>query len=143
LGELGEYLAALPELNSAIVRTQPPATPVPTPSTTVLTVLRLGTNRAFTPQLHRFLEAADLEQGQLLAEIWQPDILLWDLPLPEGLTELASLSHYPNLAVLPLVTLDEQITRQAHQIPGVQVYPCLDVAVLGQVISRAWRHSRI
>ncbi|AFY59440.1 sensor histidine kinase KdpD [Synechococcus sp. PCC 6312] len=111
--------------------------------TTVLTVLRLGATHAFTPQLHRFLEAADLEQGQLLAEIWQPDILLWDLPLPTGLNELTTLPDYPLLSRLPLVTLEEQITRQAYQLPGVAVYPCLDVALLGQVIERAWRHSTI
>ncbi|MDS3861331.1 histidine kinase dimerization/phospho-acceptor domain-containing protein [Thermosynechococcaceae cyanobacterium BACA0444] len=127
----------------------PPLTPVKSlpvktsAPTTVLTVLRLGATHAFTPQLHRFLEATDLEQGQLLAEIWQPDILLWDLPLPTGLNELTTLPDYPLLSRLPLVTLDEQITRQAYQIPGVAVYPCLDVALLGQVIERAWRHSII
>lgn len=121
--------------------TAPPISQTPIASTTVLTVLRLGATHAFTPQLHRFLEAADLEQGQLLAEIWQPDILLWDLPIPAGLSELTTLPHYPLLAGLPLVTLDEQMTRQAYQIPGVSVYPCLDVTLLGQVIERAWRHS--
>ncbi len=144
LEPLGQLLQTLPEqaqararLSASLLNPEPPPTDTPV----VLTVLRLGSTHGFTPQLHRFLEADDLEQGQLLAKIWQPDILLWDLPLPMGLNELASLSHYPELVALPLVTLDEQITRRAHQIPGVAVYPCLDAALLGQVIERAWRHS--
>jgi signal transduction histidine kinase/DNA-binding response OmpR family regulator len=75
---------------------------------------------------HRVIEADCLEQGELLARIWQIDAILLDGSLLDRpLNFLRSLCHSEILASLPLVTLDAKTTAAAHQIEGLSVFPCL------------------
>lgn len=104
---------------------------------TPLTILHLSPSGLVTPSswllnsglLHqhhyRILEADDLEQAELLARIWQPDLVLLNGTIPDPLAYLQQLSQHPHLAVLPLVTLDAATTQVASQVTGLSVFPCL------------------
>ncbi|MBD2104853.1 ATP-binding protein [Leptolyngbya sp. FACHB-261] len=85
-----------------------------------ITVLRLGStdslHRAEANRLpglaellhccgYRLLEADGLEQGELLARIWKPDVVLLDIPEGDLVTALRTLSQMTVLASLPLVCL--------------------------------------
>ncbi|BAU66001.1 histidine kinase [Stanieria sp. NIES-3757] len=75
---------------------------------------------------HRIIEADCLEQGELLARIWQIDAILIDgSVLDEPVSFLRSLKNSRVLATLPLVTLDAKTTAAANQIEGLSVFPCL------------------
>ena len=75
---------------------------------------------------HRVLEADSLEQGELLAHIWQIDAIVLDgRILQEPLRYLRSLRKSASLSSLPLVTLDAKTTEAANQINGLAVFPCL------------------
>ncbi len=90
-----------------------------------LTVLRLGSTDCLrheeTPQLaellhacgYRLLEADGLEQGELLARIWQPDVVLLDSLEPEPAAALRALSQMTVLASLPLVYLASSFAAPA------------------------------
>lgn len=98
---------------------------------------------------YRVLEADDLEQAEILARIWHPDIVLLAFtPLTEPLTYLKHFSSHETLKTLPLVTLDHQTTEAANQIKELCVYPCLapdnqqKIAALLQVIQVAAGMSR-
>jgi signal transduction histidine kinase/CheY-like chemotaxis protein len=98
---------------------------------------------------YRVLEADDLEQAELLARVWNPDIVLLD---GAGITDHPSYfkaySANPALAELPLITLDHQTTQAANQAIGLSVYPCLapdnpqKITTLLQVIQIAAGVSR-
>ncbi|ELR97494.1 ATP-binding protein [Gloeocapsa sp. PCC 73106] len=76
--------------------------------------------------IKRILEADSLEQAELLAKVWEVDaIVLNGSHLSNPAKELSVLIEYEGLAELPLITLDDQTTKAANQIPGLQVYPCL------------------
>ncbi|PPS44263.1 ATP-binding protein [Chroococcidiopsis sp. TS-821] len=96
-----------------------------------MTILRLvhGDATPFVPQplqIHyRILEADDLEQAEILASIWQPDVVLLDGDIAEPVTYLESLSLCSKLAALPIVTLDAATTQAANQFEGLAVFPCL------------------
>lgn len=90
-----------------------------------LTVLRLGSKTALQLEYCRVLEADDLEQADLLARIWQPQVLLWDYPTPHPLPYLQQLHQYDSLVSLPLVILNAEAARSAHQVLGLEVFPCL------------------
>lgn len=108
---------------------------------TPLTILRLVGEHGSVPVLdsgswllnsgllhqhhYRVLEADALEQAELLARIWQPDVVLLDAAIPNPLAYLKQLSQYPSLAALPLVTLDAAIAQAANQVTGLSVFPCL------------------
>ncbi|MBD2578183.1 response regulator [Oscillatoria sp. FACHB-1406] len=75
---------------------------------------------------YRILATDDLEQAEVLARVWRPDVLLLeDLSLDDPGTYLRSLKNHERLAALPLVTLDAKITEAANQIEGLLVFPCL------------------
>ncbi|GBF79833.1 two-component sensor histidine kinase [Aphanothece sacrum FPU1] len=120
--------------------------PTPTVTTRPLTILRLypnfttvkGFSTESSPRLnlalldqlsqfnHRILEADDLEQAQMLAYVWNIDVIVVDGRfLDDPLTYLRSLSEYLELAELPLVTLDIKTTQAANQISKLSVFPCL------------------
>lgn len=105
--------------------------PLPTqaeiPALADLTVLRLGCNRIPHLPYCRVLEADDLEQAELLARIWQPDVLLWDWLSSNPFPDLRELSQHEVLSQLPLVTLDRATTCAANQVPGLKVFPCLAI----------------
>ncbi len=77
-----------------------------------------------SPLNYRVLEADDLEQAALLARIWQPDVVLLDGAILDPPTYLQQLAEYPNLAELPIVTLDAATVQAARQINKLSVFPC-------------------
>ncbi|MCX7595401.1 MAG: ATP-binding protein, partial [Fischerella sp.] len=126
LAPLLESLCAIPQEkhNKAERR----ASPIHIP----LRILRLVNPQAdclvdFHPllQQHRVIEVDDIEQAELLARVWQFDVVLLDADMPVSGIYLQKLSKHPRLATLPLVTCDVATTQTASQIPGLSVFPCL------------------
>ena len=77
---------------------------------------------------YRILEADDLDQAELLAKVWHPEIVLLDgIGITDPVAYLQAFSLEPSLAGLPLVTLDRQITQAANQVNSLSVYPCLAI----------------
>ncbi len=76
-------------------------------------------------QSHRVIEVDDLDQAELLARVWQFDVVLLDVESSLAQNYLQQLTQYPRLAALPLVTCDVVTTLKASQIPGLSVFPCL------------------
>ena len=74
---------------------------------------------------YRVLEADDLEQAELLAQVWKPHVVLLDPAMPDPIAYLKHLSEQTFLASLPLVTLDQATTQAANQIHGLSIFPCL------------------
>lgn len=80
------------------------------------------------PPCHcRVLEADDLNQAELLARIWQPDVMILESSshLLEPIAFVQELSQCPSLAALPLITLDPATTQAANQVQGLSVFPYL------------------
>ncbi|QLE58997.1 hybrid sensor histidine kinase/response regulator [Nostoc sp. TCL26-01] len=76
-------------------------------------------------QEHRIIEVDDLDQAELLARVWQFDVILLDVEPSLAQKYLKELVQHPRLAALPLVTCDVATTLAASQIPGLSVFPCL------------------
>jgi signal transduction histidine kinase/CheY-like chemotaxis protein len=74
---------------------------------------------------HRVVEVDDLEQAEILARVWQFDVMLLDKEIPSPQNYLHKLSQYPQLLQLPLVTCDVATTQAASKISGLSVFPCL------------------
>ncbi|MBE9010367.1 response regulator [Pseudanabaenaceae cyanobacterium LEGE 13415] len=74
---------------------------------------------------YRVVEADDLDQAELLAQVWKPNIVLLDGVMADPIGYLKLLGDCSFLASLPLVTLDPVTTQAANQIPGLSVFPCL------------------
>ncbi|MEI6444414.1 MAG: ATP-binding protein [Nostocales cyanobacterium ELA583] len=74
---------------------------------------------------HRVIEVDDLDQADLLARVWQFDVILLDMKISTARTYLEQLTKHQRLATLPLVTCDIATTLAASQIPGLSVFPCL------------------
>jgi signal transduction histidine kinase/ActR/RegA family two-component response regulator len=74
---------------------------------------------------HRVIEVDDLDQADLLARVWQFDVILLDMQVSANQTYLQQLTKHQRLATLPLVTCDVATTLAASQIPGLSVFPCL------------------
>ncbi|MDX2242216.1 MAG: hybrid sensor histidine kinase/response regulator [Leptolyngbyaceae cyanobacterium bins.302] len=85
----------------------------------------LDLSEALRSHQYRILESDDLEQAELLAGVWKPNVLLLEGAIPSPTVYLQHLSHCPVLASLPIVTLDLKVAQAANQIPGLQVFPCL------------------
>lgn len=102
-----------------------------TPKTTPLRILRLVEQNLASihpqPALreHRVIEVDDLDQAELLARVWEFDVILLDAPVSLAQTYLQQLVQYPILAEIPLVTCDVETTLAASQIPGLSVFPFL------------------
>jgi signal transduction histidine kinase/ActR/RegA family two-component response regulator len=97
----------------------------------------------------RILEAEDLEQAEMLARVWRPDVILLEgVGMTEPLAYLQALATHASLVTLPLVTLDRRTTEAANQISELSVYPCLatddtaKIAALLQVMQVAAGMSR-
>ncbi|EKQ67608.1 signal transduction histidine kinase [Leptolyngbyaceae cyanobacterium JSC-12] len=105
-----------------------------------LTILHLFTNQPHHPtefstdsylsrflqaRQYRILESDDLEQAELLARVWKPNVVLLSGELRNPLDYLQQLSYRPMLASLPLITLDQKTTQAASQVSGLLVFPCL------------------
>ncbi|MBW4422922.1 MAG: hybrid sensor histidine kinase/response regulator [Nostoc desertorum CM1-VF14] len=102
-----------------------------TPTKTPLRILRL-----VNPQLesvnphpslreHRVIEVDDLDQAELLARVWQFDVILLDVESTTAQIYLQQLIQHTRLAALPLVTCDVATTLIASKIPGLSVFPYL------------------
>ncbi|MBE9201364.1 MULTISPECIES: hybrid sensor histidine kinase/response regulator [unclassified Nodularia (in: cyanobacteria)] len=102
-----------------------------TPKTTPLRILRLVEQNLASihpqPALreHRVIEVDDLDQAELLARVWEFDVILLDAQGSLAQTYLQQLAQYPILADIPLVTCDVATTLAASQIPGLSVFPFL------------------
>ena len=104
-------------------------------------------NALLHSQNYRVVEADDLEQAELLAQVWKPNIVLLDAAIPDPTGYLKLLRDCSFLASLPLVTLDPATTQAANQVQGLSVFPCLapvaETSALLQVIQVAagfaWR----
>lgn len=85
--------------------------------------------RDLTSLLHphqcRVLEVEDLEQADLLAQVWKPNVILLDGKFSHPLDYLKQLSSYPALTALPIVTLTVEITHAANLLSGLSIFPCL------------------
>lgn len=76
-------------------------------------------------QKHRVIEVDDLEQAELMARVWQFDVVLLDAEMPLAAVYLQQLSQYPRLVALPLVTCNVATTQAASLVPKLSVFPCL------------------
>jgi DNA-binding response OmpR family regulator/anti-sigma regulatory factor (Ser/Thr protein kinase) len=74
---------------------------------------------------YRILEADSLDQAELLARVWKPNVVLIDGSLGNPAPYFQQLSRCTLLASLPLVTLNQEMTQAANQIADLQVFPCL------------------
>ena len=74
---------------------------------------------------YRVLEADDLEQAELLARVWKPNVVLLDGSLADGATYFRHYCQHIFLASLPLVTIDQVTSQVANQAGGLLVFPCL------------------
>lgn len=122
-------------LRQLVIEAKGPEVPARLPKQ--LTVLRLshdlgdrGTdvidlNELLHAQHCRVLEADDLEQADLLARVWKPNVILLDGTVPSPSLYFQTFCQHPSLASLPLITLDTEVTQAANQIPGLLVFPCL------------------
>jgi len=93
---------------------------------------------------HHIIEADSVEQAHILARIWKIDTVIWDSSnLEFPVASLRSLVNFPNLAQIPIVTLDESTTAAANQFEDLTVFPCLipineqNIAELMEVIQSA------
>jgi signal transduction histidine kinase/DNA-binding response OmpR family regulator len=73
---------------------------------------------------YRVIEAYDLEQADLLARVWKPQVVVVMGPVEEPMAYLTQLSQHTSLAALPLVMLDARLTQPASQFPGLMAFPC-------------------
>jgi DNA-binding response OmpR family regulator len=74
---------------------------------------------------YRVLEADDLDQAELLARVWHPDVILLDSAgIADPLAYLKQFSLHTSLTSLPLVTL---ITRQQKRRIKSVVFLCIPV----------------
>jgi signal transduction histidine kinase/DNA-binding response OmpR family regulator len=89
------------------------------------TPTEIDLNALFHSQNYRVVEADDLEQAELLAQVWKPNIVLLDAAIPDPIEYLKLLGNCSFLASLPLVTLDPITTQAANQVQGLSVFPCL------------------
>jgi signal transduction histidine kinase len=123
---LVEKLCATPAISPSGLD-NPEIIPIKTP----LRILRLVDHNLESinphPSLreHRVIEVDDLDQAELLARVWQFDVILLDIETSVAQTYLQQLTQHPILAELPLVTCDVETTLAASQIPGLSVFPYL------------------
>ncbi|MBK1986729.1 response regulator [Sphaerospermopsis aphanizomenoides BCCUSP55] len=75
---------------------------------------------------HRVIEVDDLDQAELLARVWQFDVILLDVESATAQDYLQQLTKHPRLAAIPLVTCDVATTLSASQIPELSVFPYLN-----------------
>ncbi len=74
----------------------------------------------------RLLEVNDLEQAELLTQVWHPDVLILNGKEVKEITPyLHQLADHHFLASLPIITLDYAMTEAANSIGNLVVFPCL------------------
>ncbi|MCU0566693.1 MAG: hybrid sensor histidine kinase/response regulator, partial [Oculatellaceae cyanobacterium Prado106] len=85
------------------------------------------------PHHCRVLEVDDLDQADLLARVWKPDVVLLGAVCADPITYIERFSQSPFLSTLPIVTLTTEMTQAANQVPGLAVFPCLN-AIMSQPV---------
>lgn len=117
----------------------PEAPPLKAQNLTKLTILQLylpnqpedtSLNLLLGAQLSnlncRLLSASSLEQGEMIASVWDVDVVILDGNLETDSGEyLQHLSHCQHLANLPLVTLGQNLTESANKVSNLAIFPCL------------------
>lgn len=74
----------------------------------------------------RLLEVNDLEQAELLTQVWHPDVLILNGKEVKEITPyLHQLAAHNFLASLPIITLDYAMTEAANSMGNLVVFPCL------------------
>lgn len=73
----------------------------------------------------RVLEVDDLEQAALLRRVWHPDVAVIAPDMTVPTRYFQTLSQFPELTSLPLITLTEAITQAARGVDTLTVFPCL------------------
>ncbi|NER05215.1 MAG: response regulator, partial [Okeania sp. SIO3C4] len=79
------------------------------------------------PGEYTVIEADDLAQANLLANIWQPNVILIE-KISNSVSPVKfinKLSQYSALRTIPLVTLDSETTQVANQFKQLSVFPFL------------------
>ncbi|HEY9805754.1 MAG TPA: ATP-binding protein, partial [Candidatus Obscuribacterales bacterium] len=117
---------AIPEL----LLDQPSATPTASSSPTVSSPeAASGVISSLSVLLqqhhHRILEADDLDQAELLARVWQPDVILIDPTISNLSSYFQELAQHTFLASLPIITLTKAAAQAANQFSSLSVFPCL------------------
>ncbi len=84
-----------------------------------------GLNRLLYPYHCRVLEVDDLDQADLLAGVWKPDVVLIDRIQTDPEQFMQQLSQAPYLANLPLITVTAEITQAANRFSSLAVFPYL------------------
>lgn len=137
--------SALVEQLQKLTESPPPNIDLPKNSLTVLLLSPLNTSfhaASFLihPSYCRVLEVDDLEQAELLARIWHPNVMVLESvsQFKDPLAFVEELSRRSSLTTIPLVTLDPITTQLANQVKGLSVFPCLapsDRCVAGEPIT--------
>jgi CheY-like chemotaxis protein len=109
--------------NLTILRLSPPLLYEADPSPWHCSTLDL--NQLLHSHHYRVVEADDLEQAELLARVWKPDVVLLEKAIPSPDLYFQQYSCHTFLASLPVVILDPTTAQAANQIPGLVVFPCL------------------
>ena len=128
-----EALAGLLENSSATPEIKTPSANIykTAEAQTPLRILRLvkpeAESLSYHPSLgkHRVIEVDDIEQAQLLARVWNFDVILLDVEMPLAQTYLTQVSQSNKLTALPLVTRSVETTQAASKISQLSVFPCL------------------
>jgi signal transduction histidine kinase/CheY-like chemotaxis protein len=71
---------------------------------------------------HHLLEADDVEQGEILTQIWHPNLVLLDCDPKEVFTNLERISRYHVLPSLPILIGIEEIDRCKLEFPKLDLY---------------------
>lgn len=98
-------------------------------------------NQLLYPYQCRVLEVDDIEQADLLAQVWKPDVIVLDGFIADPASYLRQLNQYAFLSSLPLITLTIDTTQAANQIPGLLVFPCLDLSIAQPHPSNPYQES--
>ncbi len=82
---------------------------------------------ALVHPLHcRVLEVDDMEQAELLSQVWKPNVILLSNTIADCGPWLAFLNQSDVLAHLPVVTLTLAHTEAANRTTDLNVFPCLN-----------------
>ncbi len=93
---------------------------------------------------HRLLEADDVEQGEILTQIWHPNLVLLDCDPKEIFTKLERINRCNFLRSLPILIGVEGIDRLKLEFPKLNLYSFIsssssqiDELELGRIVNQA------
>lgn len=89
---------------------------------------------ALVHPLHcRVLEVDDMDQAELLSQVWHPNVILLSNAVTDYASWLAFLNQSEVLGNLPVITLTLAHTEAANRDTHLKVFPCLNF--------NAWNHT--